>query len=112
VNVLRFIRSFSTLIPHAMLAGLVRLLDACLVGYMGLCKVFKLPLRDYLNNVLGKFSPQKRRLVIYDQLNPTHVVYHRRAEAAKLLTDSGFTDVQLHHRYGYSWCVLGTKPGA
>ena len=28
------------------------------------------------------------------------------------LTDSGFVDVHLHHRHGYSWSVLGRKPAA
>ena len=27
-----------------------------------------------------------------------------------LLEDAGFRDVELYHRHGYSWSVLGTKP--
>ena len=60
--------------------------------------------------MLSRFTPQKRRLVIYDQLNPTHSRYYSRAEAEQLLTDAGFVDVRLHHRRRYSWTVIGRKP--
>ena len=32
------------------------------------------------------------------------------AEAIKLLEGGGFVNVQIHHRHGYSWTVIGTKP--
>ena len=103
-------RAVGRILPHAALAGLARVLDVPLTAYMWLCRRFPLPLRDYFERVLGRFTPTKRRLVIYDQLNPTHVRYHSRREAERLLVDSGFVDVQLHHRHGYSWSVLGRKP--
>ena len=77
---------------------------------MRLCRHVPLPLHDYLSNVLARFTPEKRRLVIYDQLNPTHAHYHSRAEAEQLARASGFVDVRLHHRRGYSWSVVGRKP--
>jgi hypothetical protein len=55
-------------------------------------------------------TPAKRRLVIYDQLNPTYAKYHKRHEAIALLEKSGFINVKAHHRHGYSWCVLGETP--
>jgi SAM-dependent methyltransferase len=104
------LRTVGRVLPHRALAAIVRVLDVPLVFYMRLCRVLPLPLRDYLVNVLGRFSPEKRRLVIYDQLNPTRVHYHSRAEAERLLTDSGFVDVRLHHRRRYSWSVVGRRP--
>jgi SAM-dependent methyltransferase len=109
-GLLAVLRTVGRTVPHPLLAALVRVIDVPLALYMRLCRVLPLPLHDYLRNVLGRFSPAKRRLVIYDQLNPTHAYYHSRAEAERLLTDSGFVDVQLHHRRGYSWSVLGRKP--
>ena len=104
------LRTVGRHIPHGALAALVRCVDVPLTVYMRLCRVLPLPLRDYLLNVLGRFSPAKRRLVIYDQLNPTRVHYHSRAEAERLLTDSGFVDVRCHHRRRYSWSVVGRRP--
>jgi SAM-dependent methyltransferase len=104
------LRTVGRLVPHGALAALVRGIDVPLTVYMRLCRVLPLPLRDYLANVLGRFSAEKRRLVIYDQLNPTRVHYHSRAEAERLLTDSGFVDVRLHHRRRYSWSVVGRRP--
>jgi hypothetical protein len=77
---------------------------------MKLCHLCPLPLRGYLLAVFEKMSPQKRRLVIYDQLNPSFAKYYTRPEAEKLLLDGKFKDVQVHHRHGYSWTVIGTKP--
>ena len=104
------LRTFATLLPHAALATLVRIIDVPLSLYIALCRVVPLPLHDYVRNVLSRFTPQKRRLVIYDQLNPTHSRYYSRAEAEQLLTDAGFVDVRLHHRRRYSWTVIGRKP--
>lgn len=111
-TVLGGLRTVGRVLPHRGLATLVRVLDVPLATYMQLCRVVRLPLWDYMRNVLGRFTPEKRRLVIYDQLNPTHVHYHTRAEAERLLADSGFVDVRLHHRRGYSWSVVGRKPDA
>lgn len=105
------LRGIGRVVPHAVLAAMVRVLDLPLAIYMRLCRVLPLPLRDYLTNVLARFTPEKRRLVIYDQLNPTHARYHSRAEAEQLLVASGFVDIRLHHRRGYSWSALGRKPG-
>jgi hypothetical protein len=54
--------------------------------------------------------PDKRRLVIYDQLNPAYAKYYTQTEAEQLLARAGFSDVRTYHRHGYSWTVIGTKP--
>jgi hypothetical protein len=62
-----------------------------------------------MTEVIGRMSPPKRRLVIYDQLNPEYAKYYRREEAIALLADNGFKDVIAYHRHGYSWTVMGAK---
>jgi SAM-dependent methyltransferase len=109
-TVLAMLRAIGRVLPHAALAAMARVLDVPLTIYMRLSTRFPLPLRGYVKRVIGRFTPEKRRLVIYDQLNPTHVYYHSRREAECLLADSGFVDVRVHHRHGYSWSVLGRKP--
>lgn len=110
---LRFVeplRRVTTQLPPPALSGISHVLNAGLSLYIPLCRVLPLPLAGYMNNVIGKFSRQKRHLVIYDQLNPELAKYYRRDEAEALLADAGFTDVRLHHRHGYSWTVIGEKP--
>lgn len=104
------LRMIARCLPHAALAAMVRVVDLPLAAYIAASRRIALPLAPYLRRVLGRFSAEKRRLVIYDQLNPTHARYDSRAEAERLLTRSGFVDVQLHHRHGYSWSVVGRKP--
>jgi hypothetical protein len=55
-------------------------------------------------------SPEKRRLIMYDQLNPAYAKYYTRSEAENLLLNGGFINVRVHHHHGYSWTVIGTKP--
>ena len=72
--------------------------------------LFPLPLRRYMREVIARLDDSKRRLTVYDQLNPTHAKYYTQAEARGLLVAAGFRDVTAHHRHGYSWSVLGTRP--
>ena len=99
-------------LPHSALARLSALLDGPLVLYVALCRRLRfLPLGGYMREVIARLSPDKRRLVIYDQLNPAYAKYYTEAEARALLEQAGFVDVQLYHRHGYSWSVVGTRPG-
>lgn len=97
-------------LPHSVLAILVWTIYYPLVIYIGLCRSFPLPLRKYLLSIFEKMSPEKRRLIIYDQLNPDYAKYYTKSEAEKLLFDGGFMNIRVHHRHGYSWTVIGTKP--
>ena len=97
-------------LPHFVLASLVWMIYYPLLIYIHLCHRFKLPLSEYLLSILEKMSPEKRRLVIYDQLNPAYAKYYTKSEAMKLLFDGGFINVRIHHRHGYSWTLIGTKP--
>jgi SAM-dependent methyltransferase len=97
-------------LPHRALAALTWSLGWALDLYIALCRILPLPLRHYARNVLAKLTRDKRRLVIYDQLNPAYAKYYRREEAVDLLRRAGFVEIQVHHRHGYSWTVMGRKP--
>ena len=103
------LRVLSKRLPHFALSAVVRVLYWPLLLYMKLCRVLPLPLREYMMAVFEKMSPKKRRLIIYDQLNPCYSKYYTRREAEKLLIDGKFNNVRVHHRHGYSWTVIGTK---
>jgi SAM-dependent methyltransferase len=104
------LRALTRRLPHAALVGLCRVLDVPLVAYMHLCGRLPLPLHDYMSRHLARLTPEVRRLTIYDQLNPAWARYYTRAEAVELLSGAGFADVRAHHRHGYSWTVVGTRP--
>jgi SAM-dependent methyltransferase len=106
---LNALRLFSRAAPHWMVIAVTWLLYPPLVAYIGVCKWLPLPLRAYMTEVIGKMSPAKRRLVIYDQLNPEYAKYYTRESAIALLTRNGFDDVVAYHRHGYSWTVMGIK---
>ena len=104
------LRKLTTALPHRLLAGLCQALNVMLDAYLLLCRRLPLPLKGYALNVLGRMSRDKRYLVIYDQLKPAYAKYYTKAEARDLLSRAGFSDIRLHHRHGYSWTVIGTRP--
>ena len=103
------LRAVTRRLPHALLTAVVWLMYAGLVAYRQLCRVAPLPLKNYLENVLFRMSPDKRRLVIYDQLNPAYAKYYTREEAVALLERQGFRNVRAAARRGYSWTVVGDR---
>lgn len=110
---LRFInplRHLTRHIPHPILSALCSFLNQMLGIYIFCCRFIPLPMRSYMQNVLARVSRDVRKIIIYDQLNPAYARYYRKNEAIQLLADAGFTDVQIYHRHGYSWTVLGHKP--
>jgi len=104
------LRLFTKHLPHFVLASLVWFIYYLLIFYSFLCHLFPLPLKNYLVRIFKKMSPEKRRLIIYDQLNPDYAKYYTKEEAIKLLEGGRLKDVKIHHRHGYSWTVIGTKP--
>jgi SAM-dependent methyltransferase len=110
LNFIQPLRKITTRLPHFALVCLIELLYGSLCVYRLVGKLLPLPLRRYIETVWWPMTPKKRRLVIYDQLNPSYAKYHKKDEAIELLESAGFGDVKTHHRHGYSWCVMGTKP--
>ena len=110
LSLIKPLRIITKHLPHFALAGLVWMIYHPLVIYIHLCRRFSLPLREYLLSIFENMPPEKRRLIIYDQLNPAYAKYYTKSEAEKLLFDGGFMNIRLHHRHEYSWTVMGTKP--
>jgi SAM-dependent methyltransferase len=104
------IRAISTRLPHWLLAPVCYVLNWLLAVYIALARWLPLPLRRYMTEVIGRFSADKRYLVIYDQLKPAYAKYYRSEEARRLVEEAGFEDVKLYHRHAYSWTVMGRKP--
>lgn len=99
-------------VPHAAVGAIAWLLDIPLVFYIRLCHAMprrRWPLKEYMTEILAKLPPDKRRLVIYDQLKPHYAKYYSRSEAVALMKEAPF-QVEAHHRRAYSWVVIGTKP--
>lgn len=104
------LRAVTQRMPDFMLKGLCHAMNVALHGYLFLCRKFsRLPMRAYMLNMIGNLTPAQRYLTIYDQLNPAYAKYYTRDEVLALLHDAGFADVQIAHRHGYSWTVVGTK---
>lgn len=110
VALVQGLRAVTTRLPHAALAGLCRFLTVLVDGYILACRWLPLPMRNYMRNTLARVSREKRTLTIYDQLNPSYAKYYREREVRDLLERAGFSDVRLHHRRGYSWTAVGTRP--
>ena len=96
-------------LPHRGLEVFVRLLYPLFWCYMTACRLLPLPLAGYMRRVMWPLAADKRRVVIYDQLNPAYAKFYTRGEARALLARHAFTDIRLHHRHGISWTVVGTK---
>jgi SAM-dependent methyltransferase len=110
LSLIKPLRALTKRLPHNLLAFLVEIMYWPLVLYIKLCRWLPLPLQGYMLSVLEKMPPEKKRLIIYDQLNPDYAKYYTRFEAEKLLSDGNFKNIRIHHRHGYSWTVIGTKP--
>jgi len=110
VTLAKALRAVTRRLPHAALALFVWTLYGPVTAYMMASRYLRIPLAGYMRSVFARLTPEKRRLVLYDQLNPTFAKYYTRDEAHELLAQVGFRDVRLYHRHGYSWSVIGTKP--
>ncbi len=95
--------------PDSWLDGFSSFLNVAIEPYIWLCRVLPLPLRGYLLNVFGKCGWQKRKYIIFDQLNPAYAKYYRREELESLLRSAGFAEIEFYHRHGYSWTAVATK---
>jgi len=109
VKLVTALRTVTTRLPHFLLRAIVEVLYLASVGYLLLDVIVLLPFHEYLNEVYKKLSPQKRRLVIYDQLNPTYAKYYKKEELIKLFERAGLVNIRTHNRHGYSWSILAEK---
>jgi SAM-dependent methyltransferase len=110
VALVRTLRAVTTRLPHFALDLLCSVLTILVDAYIFACRWIPLPMRDYMLHTLARVSRDKRKLTIYDQLNPSYAKYYRAEEVREMLETAGFCDVRLHHRRGYSWTALGVRP--
>lgn len=103
------LRHITKKLPDPILRGLCHTLNVGVDLYLALAKVVPVPMRDYMNKMLGKLTREQRYLTIYDQLNPNYAKYYTKQEAYDLLATAGFRNVEIAQRYGYSWTVCGQK---
>lgn len=110
LSLIKPFRIISKRLPHRVLHKCCIVLNWFLSIYIMLCRFLSMPMKKYMLNHLMKLDNEQRILTIYDQLNPAYAKYYSKNEAISLLSDSGFKNIQIQHRHGYSWTVLGTKP--
>ena len=103
------LRRITILIPDLILKFLSHLLNIISYPYELLCKYFPLPLSKYFVEVFGKCSFEKRSYIIFDQLNPSYSKYFSKDELNVILKKTGFQNIQIHHRHGYSWTAIVEK---
>jgi hypothetical protein len=92
------LRAISTRLPHSILSVLCHGINALLGIYIAAARRVPLPLHRYMTEVIGRFSRQKRYLVIYDQLGLCQVL----PAGGGPIERAGFEDIVLYHRHGYS----------
>lgn len=96
-------------LPDEFLLRIVDFLHGICKFYIFLCTYINLPLKLYLENVYSKVSQNQQKVIIFDQLNPNYAKYYSRKEAIGLLKRTGFRNIRIENRYGYSWSIVGTK---
>lgn len=109
LRVVEPLRAVTTRLPDWGLSALCNVLAIGLDLYIQMCRLAPLPMRDYALKVLRPLARDKRRLVIYDQLNPAYAKYYTKDEAINLLAEAGFAEIEIRHRHGYSWSVSGVR---
>ena len=76
-------------LPHRLLDWFVAALYPFFWCYMTACRWLPLPLAAYMRRVMLPLTPAKRRVVIYDQLNPAYAKYYTRREAHDVIASRG-----------------------
>jgi SAM-dependent methyltransferase len=104
------LRAIARLLPDRLLLWFSSVLDYALDPYIWLARRFQIPMQSYFLEHYAKLSRSKRRLTVFDQLNPAYAKYYTRKEAEALVSRAGFEDIRLFHRHGYSWTVRARKP--
>lgn len=102
-------RKITVHLPHRLLEVVTVILHNFFKPYVWTCKILSLPWARYLCEIYDKLTPDKQRLVIYDQLKPTFTKYYYKDEARALLENAGFKNVRVYHQRNYCWLVIGTK---
>ena len=103
------LRKITRFMPDKLLNLFSIFLNLLLSVYIFFCKYLNLPLRNYILNVLKKCSFEKRKYIIFDQLNPSYSKYYTREDVETLLIKSGFNKFKIVNRRQYSWTAIAEK---
>ena len=109
INIFNNLRRFTRILPDSLLRFICSFLNFCCYVYIFLCKFFNLPMKEYMLEVFGKCSFEKRNYIIFDQLNPTYSKYFKKHELLNLLKGVGFKKVKIRNRHSYSWLAIAEK---
>lgn len=105
---IRILRMATPFFPAALLDLVVRGLLPISNAYASLCQRMRMPLAEYMRNYYSRLDSYSRKMVIFDQLHPRFAKYYSSRELRALLESCGFRDIQMHHRFNYSWSVLAS----
>jgi SAM-dependent methyltransferase len=108
---LRPLRLIRKILPINLLDILSRMLVYPASLYGRLCAHFKLPMSEYMQGYFMNLDKYGRKLVIFDQLNPSYSRYYSRSELEELFTSSGFHNLRFHHRLNTSWSITAEYGG-
>ena len=103
------LRKITRYMPDKFLNLFSIFLNLFLSIYIFFCKYLNLPLKNYMINVLKKCSFEKRKYIIFDQLNPSYSKYYTKRDVETLLTKSGFKKFEIFNRHQYSWTAIAEK---
>ena len=103
------LRKITRYMPDKFLNLFSIFLNLFLSIYIFFCKYLNLPLKNYMINVLKKCSFEKRKYIIFDQLNPSYSKYYTKQDVETLLTKSGFKKFEVFNRHQYSWTAIAEK---
>jgi SAM-dependent methyltransferase len=107
ICIYKILSLFTQKLPDKALYKFASLLNIIIQPYIYLCKFINLPMKNYWLKVFNKCGWQKRKDMIFDQLNPSYAKYYKKNEIEKELLDAGFVNLKFHHRHNYSWTVVG-----
>ena len=103
------LRKITKFMPDKLLNLFSIFLNFFLFIYIFFCRYLNLPLKNYMINVLKKCSFEKRKYIIFDQLNPSYSKYYTKQDVETLLTKSGFKKIEIFNRHQYSWTAIAEK---
>lgn len=95
--------------PDLLLGAFARCCVPLLRVYQWLCRWLPLPMSGYFRGHVSKLSNRQLVMTVFDQLNPAYAKYYTKAEAIDLLRSAGFSNIEIHHRHGYSWTIVGER---
>jgi hypothetical protein len=103
------LRKITKKLPDFLLALIANIFNIVMSVYIWLCEFINLPMKKYVLKVFDKLDWHSRKMVIFDQLNPSYAKYYCKNEAENLLKFSCFKNIRIINRHNYSWTISGEK---